>query len=129
MDDRVYKTAREKYSAVIEEINEIRCNGRPTLVGTTSVEISELLSKMLSMRKIPHQVLNAKLHQKEADIVAQAGQSTLGKVFIASDGKAFSDKPSALRYQEKLIAEDKKEKGSKKKTSSSDVSEDEKFLW
>ena len=110
MDDRVYKTAREKYSAVIEEINEIRCNGRPTLVGTTSVEISELLSKMLSMRKIPHQVLNAKLHQKEADIVAQAGQSTLGKVFIASDGKAFSDKPSALRYQEKLIAEDKKEK-------------------
>ena len=108
MDDRVYKTAREKYSAVIEEINEIRCNGRPTLVGTTSVEISELLSKMLSMRKIPHQVLNAKLHQKEADIVAQAGQSTLGKVFIASDGKAFSDKPSALRYQEKLIAEDKK---------------------
>ena len=66
-DDRVYKTAREKYNAVIEEIVKMRESGRPTLVGTTSVEISELLSKMLSMRKIPHQVLNAKLHQKEAD--------------------------------------------------------------
>ena len=78
-DDRVYKTAREKYNAVIEEIEKMRNAGRPTLVGTTSVEISELLSKMLSMRKIPHQVLNAKLHQKEADIVALAGQSTNGK--------------------------------------------------
>ena len=78
-DDRVYKTAREKYNAVIEEIEKMRNSGRPTLVGTTSVEISELLSKMLSMRKIPHQVLNAKLHQKEADIVALAGQSTNGK--------------------------------------------------
>ena len=77
-DDRVYKTAREKYNAVIEEIVKMRESGRPTLVGTTSVEISELLSKMLSMRKIPHQVLNAKLHQKEADIVALAGQSTNG---------------------------------------------------
>ena len=64
MDDRVYKTAREKYNAVIDEIQKMRESGRPTLVGTTSVEISELLSKMLNMRKIPHQVLNAKLHQK-----------------------------------------------------------------
>jgi preprotein translocase subunit SecA len=87
MDDRVYKTAREKYNAVIEEIATMRESGRPCLVGTTSVEISELLSKMLSMRHIPHQVLNAKLHQKEADIVAQAGQSTngLGAVTIATN--------------------------------------------
>ena len=86
-DDRVYKTAREKYNAVIEEIEKLRNAGRPILVGTTSVEISELLSKMLSMRKIPHQVLNAKLHQKEADIVALAGQSTngLGAVTIATN--------------------------------------------
>ncbi|MDD6863757.1 MAG: preprotein translocase subunit SecA, partial [Prevotella sp.] len=87
LDDRVYKTAREKYNAVIEEIVAMRESGRPTLVGTTSVEISELLSKMLSMRKIPHQVLNAKLHQKEADIVALAGQSNngLGAVTIATN--------------------------------------------
>jgi len=87
LDDRVYKTAREKYNAVIEEIEQMRNSGRPTLVGTTSVEISELLSKMLNMRKIPHQVLNAKLHQKEADIVALAGQSTngLGAVTIATN--------------------------------------------
>ncbi len=85
MNDRVYKTNREKYNAVIEEIVKMRNSGRPTLVGTTSVEISELLSRMLKMRKIPHQVLNAKLHQKEADIVALAGQSTLGEV-INEDG-------------------------------------------
>ena len=87
-DDRVYKTAREKYRAVIEEIVKMRNAGRPTLIGTTSVEISELLSRMLDMyvnpetgkrEGIPHQVLNAKLHQKEADIVALAGQSTNGK--------------------------------------------------
>ena len=78
-DDRIYKTAREKYNAVIEEIEEMRNAGRPTLVGTTSVEISELLSRMLNLRHIPHQVLNAKLHQKEADIVANAGQSIDGK--------------------------------------------------
>ena len=86
-NDRVYKTAREKYNAVIDEIVKMRESGRPTLVGTTSVEISELLSKMLSMRQIPHQVLNAKLHQKEADIVALAGQSTngLGAVTIATN--------------------------------------------
>lgn len=87
MDDRVYKTVREKYNAVIDEIARMREAGRPTLVGTTSVEISELLSKMLSMRKIPHNVLNAKLHQKEADIVAQAGQASggLGAVTIATN--------------------------------------------
>ena len=87
MDDRVYKTARAKYNAVIEEIVKMRESGRPVLVGTTSVEISELISKMLSMRKIPHQVLNAKLHQKEADIVALAGQSVngLGAVTIATN--------------------------------------------
>ncbi len=87
LDDRVYKTAREKYNAVIEEIEKMRNSGRPTLVGTTSVEISELLSKMLDMRKIPHQVLNAKLHQKEAEIVALAGQSVngLGAVTIATN--------------------------------------------
>ncbi|EJX04026.1 preprotein translocase, SecA subunit [gut metagenome] len=76
MNDRVYKTKREKYKAVIEEIEKMIQAGRPVLVGTTSVEISEMLSKMLTMRKIPHNVLNAKLHQKEADIVAQAGQSS-----------------------------------------------------
>ena len=75
-DDRVYKTAREKYNAVIDEIVKMREAGRPVLVGTTSVEISELLKRMLDMRHIPCQVLNAKLHQKEADIVAQAGQSS-----------------------------------------------------
>ena len=76
MNDRVYKTKREKYAAVIEEIEKMRAAGRPTLVGTTSVDVSELLSKMLDLRHIPHQVLNAKLHQKEADIVAQAGQTS-----------------------------------------------------
>lgn len=85
LDDRVYKTAREKYNAVIDDIVELRNNGRPVLVGTTSVEISELLSRMLKMRNIPHQVLNAKLHQKEADIVALAGQSNMGKVTITDD--------------------------------------------
>ncbi len=85
MDDRVYKTARAKYAAVIEEIVEMRNAGRPVLVGTTSVEISELISKMLTMRKIPHQVLNAKLHQKEAEIVALAGRSTLGRVEITDE--------------------------------------------
>ncbi len=107
-DDRVYRTAREKYNAVIDEINELRSNGRPTLVGTTSVEISELLSRMLNLRHIPHNVLNAKLHQREADIVAQAGQSNLGKAWITTDGHGFSDKQTAIRYQNNLKANDKK---------------------
>ena len=83
LNDRIYKTAREKYAAVIEEIVRLVELGRPVLVGTTSVEISELLSKMLTLRKIPHNVLNAKLHQKEAEIVAQAGKP--GVVTIATN--------------------------------------------
>ena len=83
MNDRVYKTKREKYKAVIEEIESLVKQGRPVLVGTTSVEISEMLSRMLTMRGIAHNVLNAKLHQKEADIVAKAGLS--GTVTIATN--------------------------------------------
>ena len=83
MNDRVYKTKREKYKAVIEEIEKMVNAGRPVLVGTTSVEISEMLSKMLTLRKIEHNVLNAKLHQKEAEIVAKAGLS--GTVTIATN--------------------------------------------
>ncbi|MDR0814438.1 MAG: preprotein translocase subunit SecA [Bacteroidales bacterium] len=82
-EDLVYKTKREKYNAVIDEIVNLVNNGRPVLVGTTSVEISELLSKMLNLRKIKHNVLNAKLHQKEAEIVAEAGQT--GTVTIATN--------------------------------------------
>jgi preprotein translocase subunit SecA len=81
--DLVYKTTREKYNAVIDEIQKLRDAGRPILVGTTSVEVSELLSRALKMRKVPHQVLNAKLHQKEADIVAEAGRP--GTVTIATN--------------------------------------------
>ncbi len=83
MNDRIYKTAREKYSAVIAEVEDMIAKGRPVLVGTTSVEISELLSRMLTLRKIKHNVLNAKLHQKEAEIVALAGQP--GTVTIATN--------------------------------------------
>ena len=83
MNDRIYKTKREKYAAVIEEISALVEAGRPVLVGTTSVEISELLSRMLTLRKIQHNVLNAKLHQREAEIVALAGQS--GTVTIATN--------------------------------------------
>ncbi len=83
MDDRVYKTKKEKYAAVIEEIQRLVDAGRPVLVGTTSVEISELLSRMLQMRHIPHNVLNAKLHQREAEIVALAGKK--GTVTIATN--------------------------------------------
>ncbi len=82
-NDRIYRTKKEKYAAVIQEVEDMVSAGRPVLVGTTSVEISELLSKMLNLRKIPHQVLNAKLHQKEADIVAQAGKP--GTVTIATN--------------------------------------------
>ena len=77
--DRVFKTEKEKFNAVIEEIVKMREMGRPTLVGTTSVEISERLSRQLSLRHIEHNVLNAKLHQKEAEIVAQAGRQVNGK--------------------------------------------------
>jgi preprotein translocase subunit SecA len=82
-NDMVFKTAREKYAAVIEEVNKLVQAGRPVLVGTTTVEISELLSRMLKMRNIPHQVLNAKYHQKEAEIVADAGKA--GAVTIATN--------------------------------------------
>ena len=83
MNDRVYKTKKEKYAAVIDEIVSLVEQGRPVLVGTTSVEISELLSRMLTLRRIPHNVLNAKLHQREAEIVAQAGKK--GTVTIATN--------------------------------------------
>lgn len=83
MNDRVYRTKKEKYAAVIEEIVKLREAGRPVLVGTTSVEISELLKRMLDLRKIDCQVLNAKLHQREAQVVALAGQS--GTVTIATN--------------------------------------------
>ncbi|MBQ9427512.1 MAG: preprotein translocase subunit SecA [Paludibacteraceae bacterium] len=83
MNDRIYRTQREKYNAVIEEIQALIAVGRPVLVGTTSVDISELLSRMLTMRHIPHNVLNAKLHQREAEIVAEAGRK--GVVTIATN--------------------------------------------
>ena len=82
-DDLIYKTKREKYNAVIEEVTALSKAGRPVLIGTTSVEISELLSKMLNIRKVHHNVLNAKLHKKEADIVAEAGNP--GIVTIATN--------------------------------------------
>lgn len=82
-EDLVYKTKREKYNAVIDEVTELSKAGRPVLIGTTSVEISELLGRMLAIRKIPHNVLNAKLHKKEADIVAEAGNT--GMVTIATN--------------------------------------------
>ena len=82
-EDKIYKTKREKYNAVIDEVTELSAAGRPVLIGTTSVEISELLSRMLSIRNVPHNVLNAKLHKKEADIVAEAGKP--GQVTIATN--------------------------------------------
>src|SRR6056297_3248180 len=82
-EDLIFKTKREKYNAVIDEIEQLVKNGRPSLVGTTSVEVSELLARMLKIRKINHNVLNAKLHQREAEIVAQAGQP--GTVTIATN--------------------------------------------
>ena len=83
MEDRVYRTKKEKYAAVIDEIARLIGEGRPVLVGTTTVDISELLSRMLTLRKIPHNVLNAKLHQREAEIVALAGKA--GTVTIATN--------------------------------------------
>ena len=82
-EDLVYKTKREKYNAVIDEVTELSRGGRPVLIGTTSVEISELLGRMLKIRKIPHNILNAKLHKKESDIVAEAGKP--GQVTIATN--------------------------------------------
>ena len=94
MNDRVYKTKREKYQAVIEEVEKMVQAGRPVLVGTTSVEISEMLSKMLTMRKIEHNVLNAKLHQKEADIVARAGQKSIVTIATNMAGRGTDIKLS-----------------------------------
>ncbi len=82
-NDLIYKTKREKYNAIIDEVTKLSQAGRPVLIGTTSVEISELLSRMLNIRKVPHNVLNAKLHKKEADVVAEAGKS--GIVTIATN--------------------------------------------
>ena len=82
-EDLIYKTKREKYNAVIDEVTELSRSGRPVLIGTTSVEISELLGRMLKIRKIPHNILNAKLHKKESDIVAEAGKP--GQVTIATN--------------------------------------------
>ena len=82
-NDLIYKTKREKYNAIIDEVTKLSQQGRPVLIGTTSVEISELLSRMLSIRKVPHNVLNAKLHKKEADVVAEAGKG--GIVTIATN--------------------------------------------
>ena len=95
MNDRVYKTNREKYKAVIEEIEKMVNAGRPVLVGTTSVEISEMLSKMLTLRKIEHNVLNAKLHQKEAEIVAKAGQGKTVTIATNMAGRGTDIKLSA----------------------------------
>ena len=82
-EDLVYKTKREKYNAVIDEVTDLSRSGRPVLIGTTSVEISELLGRMLKIRKISHNILNAKLHKKESDIVAEAGKP--GQVTIATN--------------------------------------------
>jgi preprotein translocase subunit SecA len=82
-EDLIYKTKREKYNAVIDKVAELTKQGRPVLVGTTSVEVSELLSRMLKLRGLKHNVLNAKQHAKEADIVAEAGRS--GAVTIATN--------------------------------------------
>jgi len=82
-EDLIYKTTREKFNAVIEDVTKLSQAGRPVLIGTTSVEISELLSRMLKMRNIPHNVLNAKMHKKEAEIVAEAGNP--GVVTIATN--------------------------------------------
>ncbi|MBQ8865784.1 MAG: preprotein translocase subunit SecA [Bacteroidaceae bacterium] len=128
MNDRVYRTQREKYKAVIEEVELMRTSGRPVLVGTTSVEISEMLSKMLQMRKIPHQVLNAKLHQKEADIVALAGQSIMGNVYVATDGRAFNEKSTAINYQTRLEAEAAKKEKREPREASELIQTDERML-
>ncbi|MFT6844006.1 MAG: preprotein translocase subunit SecA [Flavobacteriales bacterium] len=93
--DKVYKTKREKYNAVIDEIIGFREKGQPVLVGTTSVEVSELLSKMLKLRSIQHNVLNAKLHQREADIVAEAGHSKMVTIATNMAGRGTDIKLSA----------------------------------
>ncbi|MCA1744514.1 MAG: preprotein translocase subunit SecA, partial [Bacteroidales bacterium] len=95
MNDKVYKTKREKYNAVIDEIVDLVKAGRPVLVGTTSVEVSELLSRMLKIRGITHNVLNAKLHQREADIVAEAGMKGIVTIATNMAGRGTDIKLSA----------------------------------
>ncbi len=95
-EDMVYRTIREKYNAVADEITKLTEAGRPVLVGTTSVEISELLSRMLKLRGIKHNVLNAKLHQKEADIVAEAGQSGTVTIATTSYSKIITISPTGM---------------------------------
>jgi len=94
LEDKIYKTQREKYTAVIEEITELTKAGRPVLVGTTSVEISELLSRMLQMRGIRHNVLNAKRHQQEAQVVKEAGQSAMVTIATNMAGRGTDIKLS-----------------------------------
>ena len=96
LDDRVYKTKREKYQAVIEEIVSLVEQKRPVLVGTTSVDISELLSRILTMRKIKHNVLNAKLHQKEAEVVAEAGRAGTVTITTNMAGRSAVDRKSVV---------------------------------
>ncbi len=98
-EDIIYKTAREKFTAIIEEINTLSAKGRPVLVGTTSVEISELVSKMLTLRKIKHQVLNAKQHQKEAAIIAEAGQASTVTIATNMAGRGTDIKLSEASRQ------------------------------
>ncbi len=94
-NDLIYKTKREKYNAIIDEVTKLSQAGRPVLIGTTSVEISELLSRMLTIRKVPHNVLNAKLHKKEADIVEEAGKSGIVTIATNMAGRGTDIKLSA----------------------------------
>ena len=93
-NDLIYKSKREKYNAVIETVSKLTTDGRPVLIGTTSVEISELLSKMLNIRKIKHNVLNAKLHKKEAEIVAEAGNPSIVTIATNMAGRGTDIKLS-----------------------------------
>lgn len=94
-NDLIYKTKREKYNAIIDEVTNLSQQGRPVLIGTTSVEISELLSKLLSVRKVPHNVLNAKLHKKEADVVEEAGNAGIVTIATNMAGRGTDIKLSA----------------------------------
>jgi hypothetical protein len=107
-EDLVYKTKREKYNSVIDEIENLNKQGRPVLVGTTSVEISELLSRMLTIRKIKHQVLNAKHHAREADVVAEAGKPLTLTTIMDVQGERVAD---AQSFRQLLSKHDLREGG------------------